>query len=78
MATRIAAPANPTRVTEQQLRDARAAIAAGLTSMQAIRDGSGNPTRAELREIARTLQDVLRAQRLLVSYTLRDYSGGTG
>ena len=44
--------------------------------MQAIRDGSGTPTRAEVRELARTLQDVLRAQRLLVNYALKDYSGG--
>lgn len=74
MPTRIAAPVNPTRDTETKLRDATAAIAAGITAMQAIRDGAGNPTRAELRELARTMQDVLRAERLLVSYALRDYT----
>ena len=42
--------------------------------MQAIRDGSGTPTRAEVRELARTLQDVLRAERMLISDALRDYT----
>ena len=65
------------RDTETKLRTARGAIAAHITTLQAIRDGSGTPSRAEIRDVARVLQDVLQAQRLLVSAALRDYAAPT-
>ena len=73
--TLVAAPANPTRDTEQQLRDRKAELSTAIDGMQLVVDGSGTPTRAEIRSVARALMLVLRLARLLVNYALRDFTG---
>jgi len=76
MTTNVAAQDTPQKTVESKLDDlVKIDFPVNDTAMTAIRGASGTPSRSELKDVAKAIQDIQKAVADLRRIERKDYSG---